>query len=481
MDNISIPVEQFYPYISYIRFPFYKKLAHNIQIDFKYPITAIVGENGTSKSSILRAVYSAPEGKSISHYWFETKIDSISDIDTTTHIPKSAFIYGYYNTKASKIVEVIKTRVNRTNKPDYWEPARPKVEYGMTPLSNDEKDLSGLETRWPALKKNVLYLDFRHEAVSAFDKYFYHGVLRETKRTSTKQDFIRRRSLRLQNIINNNIQSYSFYGAQRLRRNIQLNVSYVNEISKILERTYSSIRVIEHALFTDDFEKTIYLSTNDLKYSEAFAGSGEFAVVSLVQAVLDAPEKSLIILDEPEVSLHPAAQEKLLNFIAKQVIIKKHQVVFATHSPTLIKPLPQNAIKLLTAAPDGTVNVSQDILPEEAFFSIGWKPDKKTIIVEDIFAKCVIEHILKKNNMYFLIDVKISPNGAESIKKVSILNSALFTDEKNTLYILDGDKKFCAHRNPDDIPISENNTLDAIIRRQTGCTIPSLHPSDNET
>lgn len=59
----QIPNEIRKPYISYIRFPFYKKLIPDARIDFEYPITAIVGCNGSSKSSIVRAIYGSPENK----------------------------------------------------------------------------------------------------------------------------------------------------------------------------------------------------------------------------------------------------------------------------------------------------------------------------------------------------------------------------------------------------------------------------------
>jgi predicted ATPase len=48
--------------ITHIRFPKFKTLAPGARIDFAYPITALVGPNGTNKSSILRALRACPEG-----------------------------------------------------------------------------------------------------------------------------------------------------------------------------------------------------------------------------------------------------------------------------------------------------------------------------------------------------------------------------------------------------------------------------------
>ena len=91
---------------------------------------------------------------------------------------------------------------------------------------------------------------------------------------------------------------------------------------------------------------TVYFVTNNLKYSEAYAGRGEFAVVKLVYKVLNAPNHSLVILDEPEVSLHPGAQEALKLFLLKQTLSKKLQIIISTHSAKLVEFLPDIAIKL---------------------------------------------------------------------------------------------------------------------------------------
>ena len=55
--------------------------------------------------------------------------------------------------------------------------------------------------RYPTIKKNVLYLDFRTE-LSAFDKYFYFDKLNESKNIKSKQDLLRKNSNYLINAIN---------------------------------------------------------------------------------------------------------------------------------------------------------------------------------------------------------------------------------------------------------------------------------------
>ncbi|MBK6463529.1 MAG: ATP-binding protein [Myxococcales bacterium] len=62
------------------------------------------------------------------------------------------------------------------------------------------------------------------------------------------------------------------------------------------------------------------------------------AVVSLVVQVRAQKKETLILLDEPEVSLHPAAQKRLLHFLLEECRKQHHQVVFTTHSPPRRKP-----------------------------------------------------------------------------------------------------------------------------------------------
>lgn len=102
-------------------------------------------------------------------------------------------------------------------------------------------------------------------------------------------------------------------------------------------------------------------------YSEANAGSGEIAVVQLVRRIEKARDYSLVLLDEPEVSLHPGAQENLKEYLLEAIKTKKLQVVISTHSPTLIKGLPSSAIKLFKTNEYGKFYVQENINYEEAF------------------------------------------------------------------------------------------------------------------
>jgi energy-coupling factor transporter ATP-binding protein EcfA2 len=83
-------------YITHIRFPRYKNMAADARIDFTFPITALVGANGSGKTSVLNALYGAPNRYSTGDYWFSTKVDPIEEGEGSPN----RFIYGHFNAAA---------------------------------------------------------------------------------------------------------------------------------------------------------------------------------------------------------------------------------------------------------------------------------------------------------------------------------------------------------------------------------------------
>ncbi|TNC77550.1 hypothetical protein FHI69_09465 [Janthinobacterium lividum] len=467
---------QFEPFITHIRFPKYKNLAPNTKIDFLHPVTALVGSNGTNKSSILRALYGVPDYSNLGNLWFSTSIDPIIEGDGE----RNCFIYGHYNVDAKKITEVLKIRIKKENDTDYWEPSRPYSKYEMEMIPRGGPRLPGASlTRWNPIKKEMLYIDFR-SALSAFDKFFYYGELKDKKSTyKEKKDFLRTRSPHLKKAADLGLTTLNYRKSERIvnSENSLLSKEELNEISKILGREYSEIRLIRHRLYNTD-GYTARLKTNDFTYTEAFAGSGEFAVIKLVHAVMQCEACTLILLDEPEVSLHPGAQERLMNFLSEQVKVLKHQVIISTHSPSLIRNLPSQAIKVLAMdATSGKIGLArQESLPEEAFFHLGEPAAGKIcVVVEDQLAKAIVEKCLRRAGEAFfrLFEVTYFPGGCGTLWAHYL---PIFAAEQrsNVLVLLDGDQRPKGNNwfvDPDTIPPGEYGKLPNIIKSATGVNI----------
>ena len=457
----------FEPFINYIRFPAYKRLRTNEKITFDFPLTVLAGQNGCNKSSILHALYVVPGNNSTGTYWFSTKLDNIKKVN--------CYIYGYNNQEAGKEVEVLKTRIYAHSKSaDYWEPSRPIMKYGMEKMPEDDDMRGRTKTRWKTIEKNCSYLDFR-ATLSAYDKCFYFSDFNRTNKIRSAQDFIRSRSKPLQKVVKNGLKSFSYYSNNRVRKNVELTQNELKIISDILGDTYTSGRVVEHSLYSAKRDNahmgtTIQLQRSGLEYTEAFAGSGEFSVANTVHTLISMPENSLVLLDEPEVSLHPYAQKKLLLFILREIKNKHHQVVMSTHSPFLFTKLPPEAIKILNSE-NGVVTISEKGHYSEASNSLGFQPFVKNILVEDHFAQLMVEKLIAARFPQGTESFNVSymSGGADTLTSKRIPN--LMETEADLLIVLDGDHKYDASVPSASIPEADNHKLDEHIQKISGSSV----------
>lgn len=449
-------------YINYIRFPFFKNLEENSRINFLFPFTVLTGLNGSGKSSTLHALYGVPHGNSTGQYWFSTELDPIRN---EKGLPPS-FIYGY-NNEAGNNIEVLKTRVGTSKGADYWEPSRPIKRYNMEILPDGARN--------PAIRKNVIYLDFRAE-LSAFDKYFYFGNFRQRQTLATKQDVIRKYSKHIRSAIDNN--NIKVVRSRSNQQPVVLSSNIIRDISFIRDKSYSECVVLNHNFYEME-GATIYFKTSDLNYSEAFAGRGEFAVVKLVNSIYNVPNNSLVILDEPEVSLHPSAQEKLKLFLLKKTREKQLQVVVSTHAQKFVEYLPDTAIKLFYQRNAGKFAIKNSCTYFEAFENIGIEVndrDKKTILLEDVTAKAIVDAIIDNLGGDFSIRLatKFYPGGAQDIYKRSV--SYAEEEEFNKFILLDGDQNRKKH-DPSQFTAQQSGNMDFLTQmlcETTGMQFPSL-------
>ena len=455
---------KFEPYIRHIRFPHFRNLADGTRIEFTYPVTALVGPNGTNKTAILRALQGCPGSENMGRYWFSTSLDPIGPDD------RHRCIHGYYAPSAGAVVEVVKMRTQRVGDPDYWETQRPIQGDGMAPMPKlvpgEPRPAARNLTRWKAVRKNVVYVDFR-SSLSAFDRYFHHVPYAQGASTlAEKKDRIRGRSRHLVTAMKGS-PSHTWNRSERIIEPAkQLDSAQVAAVSGILERPYDAITVLAHRYFGFD-GYSVQLSASGLSYSEAFAGSGEFAVVMLVLAVTGAKERSLILLDEPEISLHPGAQRKLMAFIRDQSKDRCHQFVLSTHSPTIISELPDDAIKVFRARPgDGKIELlKQASAPADAFFRLGVPVSGEHVIfVEDKLAVAVVKRAMRllDDAAHARARIEVLPGGTDEIQAHTIPVLALSGAE--CLVLLDGDQRKDFPKSVDDVPAAElRRTAEAML------------------
>ena len=188
--------------------------------------------------------------------------------------------------------------------------------------------------------------------------------------------------------------------------------------------------------------------------------------------ILDSPDDGLILLDEPEVSLHPAAQKVFRDLLLEKCSKAGCQVVLTTHSPFFIDGMPDSSIKTFYQDP---VTRKQTLInsssKDEAFVRIGSskESDCKYVFVEDDLAKLLFDKAVQEINPMLskLWGCKVFPGGAETIKKHLLIE--MVVHESDIKVLLDGDKELevvveCSS----DIPVSKHHEIDKILLDNTG-------------
>ncbi|MCE1165062.1 MAG: AAA family ATPase [Bacteroidetes bacterium] len=481
LDNINRAktANTYKKYIEYIRFPKYKNFVEDTKIVFDFPITIFVGKNGSGKSSILKALYGCILDKNINDYWFSTKVDPIKEGQGD----RNCFIYNYFmqDENPEKDYEVLIQRAPREGNPDYWETSRPIQKYNMLKNPDDPN------YRKEKLINSFVYFDF-HAILSAFDKYRY---FLNRNRINETNNYLRSKSRYLKNVISNNvILNAGPTSIPQNKKPVKISNEELIIISNILDKVYKSAEIIEHKFF-QNWGQSVIFELNHISYSEAFAGSGENAVVTLVHEINNLPNNSLVLLDEPETCLHPGAQKKIFEYLVDICLNKKMQIIISTHSREFLFELPSNAIKVFNELPNGKIEIIPECNYNTAFYYIGTDVDnKKTIIVEDRLAKEIVSAVAKKlgTDIVNQINIVFPSGGAKEILK-SIANYTSINDT-NKYVILDGDEKLDEDGNeieivnPDEIAVGNlnSNYLGNKIRNQIQISNLSFFPiNSNET
>ena len=94
--------------------------------------------------------------------------------------------------------------------------------------------------------------------------------------------------------------------------------------------TYKSIKI-------DRKKGFIFLTKNGVELSLTDLSSGEqHEVVLLYELIFKTNPNTLVLIDEPEISLHVTWQKEFLSDLLKILELQKMQVIVATHSPQII-------------------------------------------------------------------------------------------------------------------------------------------------
>lgn len=485
------------PMLKSIKFLNYKNVMNDKSIDFNFPITLIVGPNGTNKTSILRALESCPRGKSLSDYWFSTELDPIPRPVSDSENPEYVYLYDLPRGKGI-LAKVRKYMTYKDGRDDYFEPARRIEGDGYKELSERQVSIAKKYRKkdgWVPIPKKTVYIDMRQRVPAydinmsyGFNEIFFEGQnkalwkkVREkypeelkgkdkeefskeyNERKMTMKKYIRKSSVKISEVMNRkNVNKNRKYN-RKIRfskSSFRLEADELKWISYILGREYTEIVILNHSYFklpgatvrvqvadrVEDGEKIVRT------YSEAYAGSGEYAVIMMVHYIYAAKRGSLILMDEPENSLHPESQRRLMEYILYETLTKKHQFIISSHSMYMSESLPNEARIALSLNADGFVEPHMSVTHRDAFMGVGAAPQvpvgKVAIKVEDGLAEAMVRHVLLGSDDRSIQDRYIIETvGSCSYAIGTYIPADIRRNASDTLWILDGDCNYCEKDN----------------------------------
>lgn len=211
-------------------------------------------------------------------------------------------------------------------------------------------------------------------------------------------------------------------------------IDFLHEIYE--NRDYSNLRVATIQ------KKQVYftLSENGYYVREDYLSSGEYFVLNLYKMIYG--NKSLIIIDEVDISLDASAQVKLIELLTKLCRENGKKILFTTHSLALIKTMPPESIFYLESKGDNISlsNKSYNYIKSIMFGFKGWD---KYILTEDLVLSEYLEYLIKKMHNVFFDYRIVYIGGADNTIDIMLRNeqAQIFSEPKNVIAVLDGDQK----------------------------------------
>lgn len=186
-------------------------------------------------------------------------------------------------------------------------------------------------------------------------------------------------------------------------------------------------------------------------YSEMHMGFGEGRAAHLVSNLEMLPDKSLVLIEEPETSLHPSAQHELGKFLIDVSIRKGHQILLTTHSEYLLRTLPSLA-RIYLYQDAGLLCQIQGLTASEATSLMTEGHDKAlNVLVEDDCAKAIVTEMIRRHDSSFLKTISVTSAGDynsiraamrclndSGIQVAAVLDGDQTAEPRNNIFTLPG-------------------------------------------
>ena len=201
---------------------------------------------------------------------------------------------------------------------------------------------------------------------------------------------------------------------------------------RIMGKTYDGFEKHTHSKYSLPIAKS-----GKVRYSGFNMGAGESAVFEIFVALFETGRGSLLVIDELELGLHERAQIRFVNELKKLCDELHCQVICSTHSHVILDALPPEGRFFLSTVDDRTV-VTKRISADYACGKLrGANIGEMGVLVEDDVAATVLKlgmpHQLRER-------VKVNSIGSSSAVLRGMATKYLEGID-NCVCVLDGDKR----------------------------------------
>lgn len=344
----SLPANQqrtiFPDFVSNIKVHEFRHL-HDVEIQFKSPVTVITGSNRTGKSSILLCL-------GCSHYNFMTRNPSSGKYErtrwgdmmrfTSSDIQQNDWIYTITCRQSGGIES------SHTGK-----------------RNNITKKWSGC-----AKKEGQIGHPAPHQDISPNGRHAYF--------------------IDLERIVPGRHMTSTIYIKVKGARGKKVNKLVRFYLSYILENNY------DIAELGGVGEKRVYSYASMHRYSSFNTASGEDVLTRILIDIVEAKDNSLIMIEEIEIGLHPLIQRRLMDVIFSEANRGHKQFIITTHSSSVISSVKPESRILLRKMPNDSINVLTNVSVNGALSCMDSESyPLLSIYVEDDISKRLVEEAIQ--------------------------------------------------------------------------------------
>lgn len=347
-------------------------------------VTAILGRNGSGKSTVLQAIYCLyqPKKEQFEVYRKRHKINQFEEI------PDSKFSHFFKHVDGRLWTE------SRLSAKVYWREETREI--------NTTKYYKKSKRQWtPRMgfkpKREIYYIGI-NSCVPAIERVIKGKVTYRVNRTTELQH------------------------AEEIR----------TAACRIMGYHYDQL------YYSNETKRLFFNVEKDENLIHALAlGAGEQRLFAILETLYNADRYALITIDELDLTLHTAALLRLIDEMVRIADEKHLQIVFTTHRQEVMSRKDIN-VRYLMQTPEKTLCLDDptDVCYEEL---IGTHEQDLTIWVEDRLSKAIVEKVIEEEEMSRRADVRIFGTIENAFTLAGYYKIA-DDDVSKLLIVADGDK-----------------------------------------